>query len=111
MVDISQLNDKQRWGLLYLMQQENAAIAQHNSTVEQRNKVRLHDQPLIEPKPEFTLETFAPYKLIQLAEQAYSQLVSFKEQEALRLFRVKSPEEQAAILVQLQVPDVLKEDI
>lgn len=109
MIDTTKLTDQQKWGLLYLMQNENSIITIQNNAVEERNKNVPRDVPLLEKKELWTLETFAEYKLLEIANNAYNQLVFHKEQMALQLFRSKTPEEQEAIVAQLQIPDVIKE--
>lgn len=106
---LDQLTQEQRWGLAYLLQLHNAAIEASNEGIDARNQFKPRSEPLEEPKPLLTLEQFAVAKLCETADMGYQQLIAFKEQEALRLFRSKSPEEQAAIVAKLQIPDVLTE--
>jgi hypothetical protein len=104
---LDQLTQEQIWGMEYLRKIHNEQAESSNATLEQRNRFVPRDQPLEEPKPLLTPEEFALRKLSESADMGYQQLLAAKEQEALRLFREKSPAKQAALLAQLNVPDVL----
>ena len=103
------LSQTQQWGIAYLLQLYNAERERYNATVADRNRFLPRDQPLLEERPLLDEETYAAKRIAEIADQGYQQLIAFKEQEALRLFRAKSPEEQAALVQQLQIPDVLQQ--
>ena len=102
------MTEQQQWGLAYLTQLHNDGVAQRNANLVERNRFVPRDQPLMEPEEELSVEEYVAKRTVELANQGYQQLISFKEQEALRLFRAKTPEEQAALVAQLEIPDVLK---
>ena len=106
---LENLSQTQQWGIAYLVQIYNVEAERHNATVAERNRFLPRDQPLLEERPLLDAEAYAELRIKEIANQGYQQLIAFKEQEALRIFRAKTPEEQAALLEQLQVPDVLKE--
>ena len=102
------LTQTQQWGIAYLLQLYNAESERYNATVEDRNKFLPRDQPLLEERPLLDEESYVAKRMAEIADQGYQQLIAYKEQEALRIFRSKPLEEQAALLEQLKVPDVLK---
>lgn len=83
-VDITKLSQEQRWGLQFALKQFNEAEQQ--SMTEQQYGDRV-----------FGLA----------CDSWYSQLVASKKAMALALFDALSPDEQMALVAQLQVPDVL----
>jgi hypothetical protein len=103
------LTQTQQWGIAYLVQLYNAESERYNATVGDRNRFLPRDQPLLEERPLLDEDAYVVKRITEIADQGYQQLIAFKEQEALRIFRGKSLAEQEALLVQLQVPDVLKE--
>ena len=109
MLETLVLTQEQQWGIAYLVQLHNEDAQRYNATVAERNKFLPRDQPLFEERPLVDTEAYLAKRVEEIANQGYQQLITFKEQEALRLFRSKSPAEQAAIVEQLQIPDVLKE--
>ena len=106
---LEELSQTQQWGIAYLLQLHNAEVESYNASVAERNRFVPRDEPLLEERPLLKAEDYLLMCITEIADQGYRQLISFKEQEALRLFRTKSPEEQALIVEQLQLPDVLKE--
>lgn len=105
------LSQQQQWGIAYLVQLCNAEAAIYNASLPDRNRFIPRDEPLLEERPLLDNESYILRRILEIANQGYSELISFKEQEALRMFRAKSPEEQEAIVKQLQIPDVLKEPV
>ena len=103
------LSQTQQWGIAYLLQLYNAESERYNATVADRNRFLPRDQPLLEERALLDEEAYVAKRIAEIADQGYQQLIAFKEQEALRLFRAKSPEEQAALVQQLQIPDVLQQ--
>lgn len=84
MVDLSKLSQEQRWGLQFALKQFNEA-----------------------EKQELTEQQYADRVFGMACDSWYSQLISAKKSMALELFDALSPEEQVALVAQLQIPDVL----
>jgi hypothetical protein len=94
MINTTQLTQEQQWGLAFATQQANAAIESANETREDK-------QPL------FTPESYAEFVMRAACDSYFAQLIDFKKQAALKTFDSLSPEEQAALVAQLQIPDAL----
>ena len=104
------LTQEQQWGLAYLTQlaNQNAATANAEAAIFNQgipDEMASYRKPILPTYAD--ADEFVAAKTAELANQGYQQLIAFKEQTALELFRSKSPVEQAAILEQLQVPNVL----
>lgn len=83
-----ELSQEQTWGLQYATQEHNARLAEG-------------DTPL-------TVEQFTETVVKQIADNHYRQLIAYKEQLALNMFHSLSPEQQAALVAQFQIPDVIQ---
>lgn len=84
-IDISQ---EQTWGLQYATQNHNAALPEDAETL--------------------TVEQFTAMVVGQIADNHYRQLIQYKEQVALQMFRALPPEQQEALVAQFQIPDVIQ---
>jgi hypothetical protein len=87
MIDLTQLTREQLWGLQFATMQTNAALPEGS-----------------EPT---TPEAYAEVVFRQACDSYYAQLIQHKTQMALNLFNSLSPEQQEALVAQLQIPDVL----
>lgn len=83
------LTKEQTWGLQYATQLHNASLPEG-------------DTPL-------TVEQFTDLTIGQIADNHYRNLIQYKEQVALTMFRSLPPEQQEALVAQFQIPDVIKE--
>jgi hypothetical protein len=97
MIDTTQLTQEQQWGLAFAAQQANATIEASNANLAEADR-----QPL------FTLESYAEFVFRSACDSYYAQLIAHKQSLATERFNQLSPEEQAALLAQLQVPNVLQ---
>jgi len=102
------MTQEQQWGLAYLAQVHNESIEQSNTRAEARNSLMHPDEVKIKIQALLTVDSFVEKRTSEMADEGYRQLISFKEQYALQLFRSKTPEEQDSLVALLQIPDVLK---
>lgn len=105
---LTSLTQNQQWGLAYETQLRNSQVAQQNVQVEQQNKFLPRTQDLIPLKTVQTVEEYALNRLAEMGDQGYSRLIAVKEQKALQMFRALPPAEQAALVAQFGIPDVLQ---
>jgi len=108
MIDLNQLTQEQRWGVDFAtleankpIQTENEQIKASNASAKQADK-----KPL---KELFTPQSYLESVMRSACDSYYKQLVDFKKKSALQMFDSLSPEQQAALVAQLQIPDVLPE--
>lgn len=108
MVDLTQLTQEELWGLQYARQTANEPIVQKNVEIEARNAALPEgEQP--EPLEELlTDQTYITGVLRKACQSYYKNLIARKEQLALDMFRALSPEEQAALVQQFQIPDIIQ---
>lgn len=107
-VNLKELSETQTWGLKYELQNLNAQTVQQNTQIEQYNATRPINQPERNLLPVMTLQQYADKVLTDRANQAYSSLVSYKQNLAIQLFNNASAEKQAEALAILEVPDVVE---
>lgn len=88
MIDLTQLTQEQSWGLEFVVQQLNEGKPEG-------------EQPT-------TVQEYADSVFKSACDSYYSQLLKHKKDMALAMFDALSPEEQAALVAQLGVPDVVK---
>ncbi len=108
MIDLLQLTQEQRWGVDFAtleankpIQTENEQITQSNASLPEADK-----KPL---KELFTSQSYLETVMRSACDSYYKQLIDFKKKSALQMFDSLSPEQQAALVAQLQIPDVLPE--
>lgn len=106
-MNLENLTQEQQWGLAYETQLSNDQVDAQNEQITQQNRFVPRDQPLLPLKVKQTVEQYVLSKLATIGDQAYSRLISYKEQQALTMFRSLSPAEQAALVAQFGIPDVL----
>lgn len=87
-MDLSKLTQEQLWGLQYATQNHNASLSEE-----------------VEP---LTVEQFTEKVVGEIANNHYQQLIQYKEQVALQMFRSLPTEQQEALVAQFQIPDVIK---
>lgn len=105
------LTQEQQWGLQYLTQIANQTAEAANAEAEIFNQgipdeMANYRKPILPTYAD--VDEFVAAKVAEIASQGYQQLIAYKQQQAIELFRSKSPEEQNQILAALQVPDVLQ---
>jgi hypothetical protein len=96
MIDVTQLTQEQQWGLSYATQLANETLAAENT-----GKAQIDQQPLLSDSQ------YAENVFRGACDSYYVALVEAKKKSALQAFDALPPEQQAALLAQLQVPDVL----
>jgi Spy/CpxP family protein refolding chaperone len=108
MIDLNQLTQEQRWGVDFAtleankpIQTENEQINASNASAKQADK-----EPL---KELFTSQSYLESVIRSACDSYYKQLVDFKKKSALQMFDSLTPEQQAALVAQLHIPDVLPE--
>lgn len=99
MLDTTQLTQEQFWGLAFVTQLANEAIEAENANL-----------PEADRRPLFTAESYAEFVMRAACDSYYAQLIAHKQQLATERFNALSPEDQAALLAQLQVPNVLQNE-
>jgi hypothetical protein len=97
MIDLTKLTSEQLWGLQFVVLQANAPIQAANEALPEGE----------EPKPLFTDASYAEMIFKSACDSYYQQLVEHKKKSALQMFDSLRPEQQAALVQQLQIPDVL----
>lgn len=108
MIDLTQLTQEQRWGVDFAtleankpIQTENEQITASNASLPEADK-----KPL---KELFTPQSYIESVIRSACDSYYKQLVDFKKKSALQMFDSLTPEQQAALVAQLHIPDVLPE--
>lgn len=101
------LTQEQVWGVQYVLQYVvNPAITAENEQIEQRN-VGKQDADKESLKPLHTEESYIQFVINSAADDYYKQLLQYKKDNALKMFEGMTPEQQAALVAQLGIPDVL----
>lgn len=101
------LTQEQLWGVQYVLQYVvNPPIIAENETITVANEGKPVDQqtPL---KELYTEESYIQFVIGMATDDYYKQLLKYKEDAALNMFKGLSPQEQAALVAQLGIPDVL----
>jgi hypothetical protein len=96
MIDLTNLTQEQQWGLTYATKLANETIEAGNA-----GKAENDQQPLLSDSQ------YAENVFRGACDSYYVALVEAKKKSAFELFDALPPEQQAALLNQLQVPDVL----
>ena len=105
---IESLTQEQQWGWAYLHQEHGKLIDRQNAAIDEANSLLpegVDPQPYV-IKP--TLEQFVGQRLAAIGDEGYRQILRVKEQAALQMFYSLSPEQQAALIEQFQIPPVLQ---
>jgi len=106
MVDLTQLTQEQRWGVDYATLKANEPIAAENERITQEN-ASLPDDQKKALKPLLTSQLYIDSVVRSACDSYYKQLIDFKKTNALAMFDALTPEQQAALVAQLNIPDVL----
>lgn len=104
MIDLSQLTQEQQWGVEYACLEANKPIQAENEATEKANETADEQKPL---KALYTPASYLEHVIRVACDSYYSQLVESKKKLALNLFDSLTPEQQQALVQQLQIPDVL----
>ncbi len=97
MIDLTQLSQEQLWGLQFAVMQANAPIQAANDALPEGE----------EPQALYTDASYAEMVFKSACNSYYQQLVDYKKKNALAMFDSLTPEQQAALVEQLGIPDVL----
>ena len=101
------LTEEQVWGVQYVLQYVvNPPIIAENEQITQRN-VGKQDADKEALKPLHTEESYIQFVIGSATDDYYKQLLKYKEDNALQMFKGMTPEQQAALVAQLGIPDVL----
>lgn len=92
------LTQEQLWGVQFVIQTINAEIQAKNE--------QLRDDE--EPTPLYTPESYIKYVIGMAADSYYKELIEYKKKSALQMFEGLSLEQQAALVAQLGIPDVIQ---
>lgn len=106
-MNLSDLTQEQQWGLAYEVKLLNDQVDAQNEQITNQNKYIPRDQPEIPLKTKQTVEQYVMARLGEMGNQGYARLISYKEQQALNMFRALPAQEQAALVEQFGIPDVL----
>jgi hypothetical protein len=106
MIDL--LTQQQQWGWYYALQNHNAGITAANVRQQEANAILPPGTDPVPPAPLLTIEQYFRFRVEQIGNQSYEDLIRYKEQIALSMFRALSEEQQAALVAQFQIPDVLQ---
>ena len=104
MIDLTQLTQEQQWGVEFATMEANKPIITENEATQKANETV--DEPK-ELKPLYTPASYLEHVIRVACDSYYSQLVESKKKLALNLFDSLTPEQQAALVAQLHIPDVL----
>lgn len=96
MIDLTKLTQEQQWGLSYALKLANEARVQQNLSLPVANKL-----------PMLTNSQYAESMFRSACDSYYTSLIDVKRKSAMEKFNALPPAQQAALLTQLQVPDVL----
>ena len=107
MVDLTQLTQEQRWGVDYACLKANEPIVAENERITQENNNLPAGQSPKPLKDLLTAQSYIDKVLKSACDSYYKQLIDFKKTNALAMFDALSPEQQAALVAQLNIPDVL----
>ncbi len=89
MIDLTKLTDKQRWGLAFAVKRVNDAKSEGETPT--------------------TIQEYAEAIFGRACDSYYAELIQYKTQVALEMFASLTEEQQAALIAQLGIPDVLEE--
>ena len=108
MIDLTQLTQEQQWGVDFATLEANKPIVTENEQITASNA----SLPEADKKP--LKELFTPQSYIEsvirsACDSYYKQLIDFKKKSSLQMFDSLTPEQQAALVAQLHIPDVLPE--
>jgi len=106
MIDLSKLTQEQRWGVDFATLEANKPIVTENEQITASN-ASLPDADKKPLKQLFTAQTYIESVMRYACDSYYKQLIEFKKKNALAMFDALTPEQQAALVAQLQIPDVL----
>lgn len=104
MIDLTQLTQEQLWGVEYACLEANKPIQAENEATEKADETADEAKPL---KPLYTPASYLEHVIRVACDSYYAQLVESKKKMALNLFDSLTPEQQQALVQQLQIPDVL----
>lgn len=107
MIDLSELSQEQQWGVQYACMEANKPIQQENEQITQANANLPEGESPKELKELFTDQTYLEHVIKSACDSYYKQLLEVKKKNALAMFDALSPAEQAALVAQLGIPDVL----
>lgn len=107
MIDLTQLTQQQQWGVEYACMEANKPIQQENTQIEQANANLPEGESPKPLKDLFTPQTYMEHVIKSACDSYYSQLIEVKKKNALAMFDALSPAEQAALVEQLGIPNVL----
>jgi hypothetical protein len=108
MIDLTQLTQEQQWGVGFACLEANKPIVTENEQITASNA----SLPEADKKPLkelFTAQSYLDSVIRSACDSYYKQLIDFKKKSALQMFDSLSPEQQAALVAQLHIPDVLPE--
>jgi len=107
MIDLTQLTQEQNWGVEYACLQANKPIQAENEQITSSNANLPEGEEAKPLKDLFTSQSYVESVIRSACDSYYKQLLDYKKQNALAMFDALSPEEQAALVAQLGIPDVL----
>ena len=96
MIDLTKLTQEQQWGLEYALKLANDAKAQQHFSLPVESKLQV-----------LTKAQYAESVFRSACDSYYASLIEVKRKSAIEKFNALPPLQQAALLTQLQVPDVL----
>jgi hypothetical protein len=111
MIDLSQLSQEQQWGLSYACLQANKPLIAENEQITNGNNSLPEGEEHKPLKELFTDQSYIENVIKMACDSYYKQLVEEKKRNALAMFDALSPTEQAALVAQLGIPDVLPRPI
>lgn len=92
------LTQDQVWGVQFVIQGL-------NTTIEKQNESLKEDE---EPKPLWSPQSYIQHVIGVATDSYYQQLLDHKKKSALQMFEGLSLEQQAALVAQLGIPDVIR---
>jgi hypothetical protein len=107
MIDLTQLTQEQRWGVEYACMEANKPITTENEQITTSNSNLPEGEEAKPLKELYTPQTYLEYVMKSACDSYYKQLIDYKKKNALAMFDQLTPQQQAALVEQLNIPDVL----
>lgn len=108
MIDLTKLTQEQVWGVEFACMEANKPIQTENEQTTNANANLPEGEDPKPLKPLFTPKSYLEHVIGVACDSYYAQLIAYKKKNALAMFDALSPEEQAALIEQLGIPDVLE---
>jgi len=103
MIELTELSQTNLWGLQYARQVANEPIKLANDAL-----ALLEDPNKPEPQELYTDQSYAEFIFNGMCDSWFSEVRKMKMKSVVNMIESLSPEQQTALAVQFQIPDVIK---